>query len=213
MINGVSFDDFHTFRDFSLVLSKKTIKTPSIKTKKVDIEGMDGVLDITDYFGEVTYENRSLSFEFTTLANFTDFNDLFSKIQNALHGKMMKIVIDDDASYYYIGRVNVNEWKSNRRIGKIVIECDCEPYKYKKYKTIITEEIKEQRDFALLNLRKRVIPLFKSTGELQITFGEQIYSIGIGEYTLEDVVLKEGKNILSVSGNATLTIEYQERGL
>ena len=80
MINGVSFDDFHTFRDFSLVLSKKTIKTPSIKTKKVDIEGLDGVLDITDYFGEVTYENRSLSFEFTTLANFTDFNDLFSKI-------------------------------------------------------------------------------------------------------------------------------------
>ena len=213
MIRGVSFDDFHTFRDFSLVLSKKTIKTPSIKTKKVDIEGMDGVLDITDYFGEVTYENRSLSFEFTTLANFIDFNDLFSKIQNALHGKMMKIVIDDDASYYYIGRVNVNEWKSNRRIGKIVIECDCEPYKYKKYKTIITEEIKEQRDFVLLNLRKRVIPLFKSTGELQITFGEQIYSIGIGEYTLEDVVLKEGKNILSVSGNATLTIEYQERGL
>lgn len=213
MINGVSFDDFHTFRDFSLVLSKKTIKTPSIKTKKVDIEGMDGVLDITDYFGEVTYENRSLSFEFTTLANFTDFNDLFSKIQNALHGKMMKIVIDDDASYYYIGRVNVNEWKSNRRIGKIVIECDCEPYKYKKYKTIITEEIKEQRDFVLLNLRKQVIPLFKSNGELQITFGEQIYSIGIGEYTLEDVVLKEGKNILSVSGNATLTIEYQERGL
>nr|DAG85431.1 MAG TPA: distal tail protein [Caudoviricetes sp.] len=213
MINGVSFDDFHTFRDFSLVLSKKTIKTPSIKTKKVDIEGMDGVLDITDYFGEVTYENRSLSFEFTTLANFTDFNDLFSKIQNALHGKMMKIVIDDDASYYYIGRVNVNEWKSNRRIGKIVIECDCEPYKYKKYKTIITEEIKGQRDFVLLNLRKQVIPLFKSNGELQITFGEQIYSIGIGEYTLEDVVLKEGKNILSVSGNATLTIEYQERGL
>lgn len=213
MINGVSFDDFHTFRDFSLVLSKKTLKTPSIKTKKVDIEGMDGVLDITDYFGEVTYENRSLSFEFTTLANFTDFNDLFSKIQNALHGKMMKIVIDDDASYYYIGRVNVNEWKSNRRIGKIVIECDCEPYKYKKYKTIITEEIKGQRDFVLLNLRKQVIPLFKSNGELQITFGTQIYSIGIGEYTLEDVVLKEGKNILSVSGNATLTIEYQERGL
>lgn len=213
MINGVSFDDFHTFRDFSLVLSKKILKTPSIKTKKVDIEGMDGVLDITDYFGEVTYENRSLSFEFTTLANFTDFNDLFSKIQNALHGKMMKIVIDDDASYYYIGRVNVNEWKSNRRIGKIVIECDCEPYKYKKYKTIITEEIKGQRDFVLLNLRKQVIPLFKSNGELQITFGTQIYSIGIGEYTLEDVVLKEGKNILSVSGNATLTIEYQERGL
>lgn len=213
MIKGVSFDNYHTFRDFSLVLSSKEIKTPAIKTKKIAVEGMDGELDLTDYFGEVSYENRDLTFEFTALAKYTEFNELFSKIQNALHGKKMKIIIDDDASYYYIGRINVNEWKSDRRIGKIVIECDCEPYKYKVYKTIITETINGQRDFVLLNLRKQVIPVFKSSGELQITFDNQIYSISAGEYTLEDVVLKEGKNLLSVSGNATLTIEYQERGL
>lgn len=212
-MKGVSFDGFHSFRDFSLILSSKSIKTPKVKTKKVDIEGMDGVLDLTDYFGEPTYENRTLTFEFTAMVNYVEFSSHFSKIQNALHGKMMKIVLDDDKTYYYIGRVNVNEWKSDKRIGKVVIECDCEPYKYKQYKTIITEEISGKRDFVLINLRKQVIPLFKSNGELQITFGNQIYSIGIGEYTLEDVVLKEGKNLLSVSGNATLTIEYQERGL
>lgn len=212
-MKGVLFDNYHTFRDFSLVLSKKTIQTPNIKTKKVAVDGMDGELDLTDYFGDVSYENRDLSFEFTTLAKFTEFNDLFSKIQNALHGKKMKIVLDDDASFYYIGRIKVNEWKTDRRIGKVVIDCDCEPYKYKLYKTIITETINGQRDFVLLNLRKQVIPIFKSSGELQITFGNQIYSIGSGEYTLEDVILKEGKNLLSVSGNATLTIEYQERGL
>lgn len=213
-MKGVYFNDFHSFVDFSLVLSQKTIGTPKVKTSQINIDGMDGVLDLTDYFGEPKYENRSLEFEFTTLnVPYCDFSSLFSNIQNAIHGKMMKIVIDDDDSFYYIGRVNVNEWKSESRIGKIVVECDCEPYKYKKYVTVITEEIVKRREFVLNNLRKSVVPVFKSSGELQITFGNKVYHISTGEYTLDDVVLKAGKNLLTVEGNAALTIEYQERGL
>ena len=58
MINfkGVTFAEYHSFRDFSLVLSKKTIETPAVKTSSVEIEGMDGILDLTDYFGEPKYK-------------------------------------------------------------------------------------------------------------------------------------------------------------
>lgn len=210
----ILFGEYYSYRDFSLVLSNKTIESPQIKTSTVEIDGMDGVFDLTDYFGEVKYKNRKLKFEFSTLnVSMDEFLNHFSKIQNAIHGKMMKIVLDDDPTFYYMGRVNVNQWKSDRNIGKVVIECDCEPYKYKKYVTVITEQITTRKDFVLLNLRKSVVPLFKSNGQLTITFGSQIYSIDSGEYTLDDVVLKEGKNLLTVEGNATLTIEYQERGL
>ena len=102
--------------------------------------------------------------------------------------------------------------KVTRQLEKVVIECDCEPFKYKKYVTVITEDIVGTREFVLTNLRKSVVPVFKSTGTLTIKFENQIYSIDSGEYTLDDVVLKQGKNLLTVEGNATLTIEYQERG-
>ncbi|BBK61841.1 hypothetical protein A9CBEGH2_07810 [Amedibacterium intestinale] len=216
MINfkGVTFAEYHSFRDFSLVLSKKTIETPAVKTSSVEIEGMDGILDLTDYFGEPKYKNRKLKFEFSTLGvERKDFDSLFSNIQNAIHGQFVKIIVDDDDAFYYMGRVNVNEWKSDKTIGKVVIECDCEPFKYKKYVTVITEDIVGTREFVLTNLRKSVVPVFKSTGTLTIKFENQIYSIDSGEYTLDDVVLKQGKNLLTVEGNATLTIEYQERGL
>ena len=154
-----------------------------------------------------------MKFEFSTLGvERKDFDSLFSNIQNAIHGQFVKIIVDDDA-FYYMGRVNVNEWKSDKTIGKVVIECDCEPFKYKKYVTVITEDIVGTREFVLTNLRKSVVPVFKSTGTLTIKFENQIYSIDSGEYTLDDVVLKQGKNLLTVEGNATLTIEYQERGL
>ena len=168
----------------------------------------------TDYFGEPKYKNRKLKFEFSTLGvERKDFDSLFSNIQNAIHGQFVKIIVDDDDAFYYMGRVNVNEWKSDKTIGKVVIECDCEPFKYKKYVTVITEDIVGTREFVLTNLRKSVVPVFKSTGTLTIKFENQIYSIDSGEYTLDDVVLKQGKNLLTVEGNATLTIEYQERGL
>lgn len=130
-MNGITFGGFHSYRDFSLILAQKTIGTPSPKTETIDIPGGDGVLDFTEFFGEVKYNNRQLSFDFSTLVRQEQFMTLFSTVQNALHGQKMKIVLDDDPECYYIGRITVNEWKADQNIGKLTIDCDCEPYKYK----------------------------------------------------------------------------------
>ena len=55
----ILFGEYYSYRDFSLVLSNKTIESPQIKTSTVEIDGMDGVFDLTDYFGEVKYKNRN----------------------------------------------------------------------------------------------------------------------------------------------------------
>lgn len=218
-VNGVWFGDKHSYEDYGLVLSSKDIGVPKIKTQTVDINGMDGVLDLTDYFGDVTYENRTLTFEFTNIkTKYSGFNDLFSAIQNDIHGKYMKIIVDGDNDYYYMGRVSVNEWKSDKRIGKVTVECDCEPYKYKSNVTSVVKSLTtSQLTFTLNNLRKRVIPVFETTAEVHIIFENQNYTIASGiDYTLEDVVLKAGANQMiayATSGTATLTITYQERGL
>lgn len=130
-MNGVTFGNYHSYRDFSLILAEKTIGTPSPKTEVIDIPGGDGVLDLTEFFGEVKYNNRNLSFEFSTIVPQSQFMTLFARIQNALHGQKMTIALDDDPEWYYIGRITVDEWKADRNIGKLTIDCDCEPYKYK----------------------------------------------------------------------------------
>lgn len=77
------------------------------------------------------YQNRQLSFKFSKANIVPDgFLALYSVVQNALHGKKMQVILDDDPANYYFGRVTINEWKSNKRIGEIVIEVDAEPYKY-----------------------------------------------------------------------------------
>ena len=69
-MKGIKFGDYHSYDDFSLILTSKTIGTPTPKTEIIDIPGGDGVLDLTEFFGEVKYNNRQLSFEFSTIKTF-----------------------------------------------------------------------------------------------------------------------------------------------
>ena len=130
-MKGVTFGNLHSYRDLNLILAEKVIGTPSPKTELIEIPGSDGVLDFTEFFDGVKYNNRKLSFEFSTLVQPSEFMTLFSTVQNALHGQKMMIYLDDDPEWYYIGRINVSEWKSDKLHGKLTVDCDCEPYKYR----------------------------------------------------------------------------------
>lgn len=138
-MKGITFGNYHSFQDFRLILSpNNAIGTPTPKFELIDIPGCDGMLDFTEAFGEVKYGNRSLSFEFSTMVPQSEFMSLFATVQNALHGQKMKIILDDDPDCYYIGRLTVSEWKADRLIGSLTIDCDCEPYKYRLSSQIVS---------------------------------------------------------------------------
>lgn len=212
-MKGVKFDNLHTYNDFSLILSAKKIGVPQPKTELLEVPGADEPIDFTEFFGDVKFDNRKLEFEFTTLVPQSKFMTLFSRIQNALNGKRMKIVLDEDPDFYYSGRVSVKEWLADKSIGKITIECDCDPYKLKKDKTIVSNIVSVEKAVILSNLRKHVVPIFKSSAEIRIEFKGNSYSMSAGEARFPAIVLKEGETELKLKGNSTVTIEYQEGGL
>ena len=212
-MKGVTFGKYHSWDDFSLILNSKKIESPAPKTSTVEIPGADGVLDISEYFGEVKYKNRKLSFDFSTIVPQSDFLNLFSEIQNTLHGQKVRVILDDDPDFYYVARISVSEWKANKNIGKITIDCDCEPYKYKLYKTVINRAVSGSTTLALQNLRKRVNPTFTTDAEIQISFENSTYTIGAGTFIVPEIALVAGNNTLTLTGTANVVIEYQEGGL
>lgn len=212
-MKGIKFGNYHSYDDFSLILSQKTISAPSPKVESIEIPGGDGVLDLTDFFGEVKYNNRELTFEFSSIIPQKEFLDLFSEIQNAIHGQKMQIVLDDDPDWYYIGRVTVPEWKTEKSIGKITIDCDCEPYKVKIAETVISATVNGETTVILPNSKKTVVPTIDITGEISLTFGTNFYSLSEGRYDLPAVKLATGSNEILLSGTGTATFTYRERGL
>ena len=212
-MKGIMFGIYHSWNDFQLILATKTIGTPQPKTETIDIPGGDGVLDLTEFFGETKYKNRNLSFEFSSMVIPSDFMSLFSMVQDALHGKKLPIILDDDPGWQYIGRISVSEWKVDRNIGKLTIDCDCEPYKYQIRPTVVTKSISGTLNFTLPNSRKRVVPEVKVTSGsgLTVTFGSgSVWTLASGSYLLPELELTEGDNPVTVTGTGTITFTYTQ---
>lgn len=110
------------------------------------------MLDLTEFFGGVRYNNRTLTFEFSTIVPQSQFMTLFSQVQNALHGQKMQITLDDDPEWYYMGRLSVSEWKADKRIGKLTVTADCEPFKYR-----LTSKIVNLAGVNLINIDAGII--------------------------------------------------------
>lgn len=213
MLKQVYFNNWESYNDFNLYLSSYSIGTPEPKTEEVEIEGADGKLDLSDYFGEVKFENRQLTFNFSCINHPREFGKIYSKLQNILHGQKMKITHDDDKEFYYIGRITLNDWETDKRVGSIKIECDCEPYKYKKNKTIVPITVNGKKEQVFKNLRKTVIPSIKTDAEIKIEYNGASFNLEAGNFQIPEIAFKAGNNILSFEGNANIVIEYQEAGL
>ncbi len=187
--------------------------SPTVKVRKVDVEGADGALDYTDFFGEAKYENATHKFNFSTIVPQNEFLSQFSTVKNALHGKKVRIILDDDPNFYYLGRLSVSPFSSSKAVGTLSIEADCEPYKMKILPTVITKSISGTLVIALPNSRKRAVPEVKVTSAsgLAITFGgNYVWNLASGSYLLPELELVAGDNTVTVTGTGTISFTWQE---
>lgn len=213
-MKGVKFGNYHSFYEWGLILGSKEIGSPEPKVNQIEIEGGDGVLDLTEFFGEVKYKNRPLSFQFSKTNIVPDgFLALYSLVQDLLHGKKMQVILDDDPNHFYYGRVTINEWKSNKNIGEIVIDVDAEPYKYNLTETVVSKAVSGTATITLNNSRKRVVPIITTDAEMTIVFGNYSGTFSKGTFTIPELELIEGANAVTVTGTGNISFSYREGGL
>ena len=134
-MNGVIFNDKHTYRDWGLLLrSRPQITPPAPKLKMISVPGSDRIIDLTQALtGEVHYEPRTISFEFVTGAPRETLANLHSDILTYMHGKTVKIIMDDDPNWYYTGRVTVGDLEADKRTATLTMTATVEPYKRERF--------------------------------------------------------------------------------
>ena len=171
---------------------------------------------MTDFFGGAKFENVTHKFQFSTIVPQAQFLSLFSRVKNALHGKKMRIILDDDPLFYYLGRVHTMGFTNDKNVGTVTIECDCEPFKYKLQPTSVSVTVNGTQAVTLTNGRKRAVPEVKiqTASSLNIVYqGSNIWDLGSGSYTLPELELVEGENTVTVTGTGTITFTWQEGDL
>ena len=214
MINkGITINDIHTFYDLNLILSASEIPPAEPKTTYIDIPGADGSLDLTEANGEVKYSDRDLKFTFTIIPDATTtFEEQRTEVVNAFNGKMCKVILDRDEDFYYQGRCSVDEYSAEKNLHQITLTIKAKPYKYKlnitKREFVLTQT---PTTYTLANARKSVVPSITCTNDnTVITFNSGTYNLSAGKHKILDILFVEGNNLVTVSGNGTVTFEYQE---
>lgn len=208
-INGVKK---HSLTDWGLWLNPVEIPFPEIKTSYTEIEGGHGSIDLTESFGKVFYRNREFPITFTCRDKLK-FNKTLSDIASFLHGREAKVTFYFDEEYYFLGRVSVDKYTSEKATGTIELTCTFEPFKYKQEVTVATDVVTTQKTVVYLCDRLEVCPTFKADAEMRFEFKGGSYTLAAGEAMFPDVEFTEGENTLIWHGNGTVTVSYQEGAL
>ena len=229
MKNTVTFDDRNSYADFGLVLTDVDIGVPEPKVEEVDVAGADGSIDLSTVLtDDIKFKKRKLTFTFEIAGDVFTFPAILSKISNYLHGRTMKVVRECDDEYYYTGRCTINQFKTDKRIGKIVIDAIVDPYKMETSPfgdewlwnsfsfidgVIYTSsvDVSGSKEVNLPNRRKIVSPMFTTTVNMTVTHNGKSYSLPKGKTTVLEIRLKEGDNYVTFTGTGKVTI-YYDRG-
>lgn len=211
-------DKFNTWYDLRLIVTAKTISEAEPKTNYVTLDGMSGSLDLSEALtGEVTYDDRTISATFwTDNGNHKDREALLRKIIASLHGKKIKIIEPDDPEHYFNGRVKIKSKMNNLAYAEFTIEAICEPWRYAIEETVRRVDVDSAVSTDVIinnNGVKTIIPTITVTGSVEIAYNNAKISLTDGTYKAANIKLRQGVNIIGVSGDGSVTFQYREADL
>lgn len=211
-------DKFNTYYDWRLILTAKDIPLAEPNTNLVKIDGMSGRLDLTEALtGEVTYDNRTITATFwTDEGTRKERERLLRSIAAALHGKKIKIVEPDDPDHYFVGRVKIKGVKNILPYAEFSIEAACEPWRYANEETARRFEINSLSTTAVVINNggvKTLYPEIAVVGTIHITYEGRTVTLSSGSYKITDLKLRQGANVVGVSGSGSVTFTYREADL
>lgn len=115
--------------DFKMIPAKNPSVSPATpNTKIVTIPGMNGGLDITSYVpGGLTFSRRTGQWDFyVDISKWSSWSVAKSTIEDYLNGQFCYVVLEDDYSHCWAGRLAVTDWSNESDYPKITISYDFE---------------------------------------------------------------------------------------
>lgn len=139
LFNGVKIivedtsEEFHSYDDWGLYITNTDcIGEPKQYKKYVEVPGRNGLLDLSEVVsGRPVYTSREIKIQLAGTRFRTIWDSVISAFRNHINGKVCRFIFDNDAGYYWRGRVAIKDFSSCLNLGTFTIDVpEAEPYKY-----------------------------------------------------------------------------------
>ena len=228
MIYGTQFGDKHSTRDWGVYPSvRPEIGLPEVNANYVEIPYSNVTLDFTEVLtGSPTYRNREITWKFLYIGKRENWSQKYSEIASDVHGKRLKIIMDEDPNYYYMGRCEMESWESDKLSSTITIKATCEPFKYELKSSLEdwlwdpfdfdTDVAREYKDLEIDGTYELEIfaadmpesPEFVVTGNITAEIYGNIYSLPEGHSKITGLTITQDTTIV-FSGKGTVSVDYK----
>lgn len=236
--HSVTFGTKNSWTDWHLIpASKPNIVPPSVKVKSLDIPGTNGSIDLSTVLtGYPTYNNRTGSLEFILAPGFESWENAKTTISEYLHGQTMNLYLADDPEYYYTGIFYVNSFRSDARTNGITINYDLYPFKHSILSSdddwlwdpfnFETGVIRSWHDVVVDGSLELVIEDCPEPAPVHISSSSDMtlvhtfvsyngvqktkeYAITAGQDNAIGPSLKPGRNVLTFTGDGTISVKFR----
>lgn len=236
-VNTETGESKHTYRDFGLYPSEVNMPSPpGVQTQFIEIPGMDGTLDATQALdGNVHYEDRDYEQKYVDLNGRTLWHARYSDILNFIHGKQLRMILDDDPEWYYVGRFELDDPAPKKYKNTIEITATLNPFKYAINSTLddwlwdpfnfengVVREygnifIDGQKTLTIIGSAMPVVPVITIQSEngngMDLVYNGDTYHLLEGNNRIVTMTLTAGEHRLTFNGTGVVSISFREGSL
>lgn len=214
--------------DFGLYMVEYDAPPPEARTYRVNIEGRDGTLDLSEWEGynQVRFNDREVTIKLRDMRGTESANKFINKVL----GQRFFIHFDDDPDYYYRGRCESAETETRSHVTNIDMTFTCHPFRYSVDLETLTFEVEAATqsggtvtpsgmEYSVKLDSPSVMPSFDvaftgdetTVNKLEI-YNSQVWGQGIhtshdfsgtGHISTSGAVLKRGANLIRVWNYST----------
>lgn len=202
--------------EWGLHCSLKKITLPTAKTNFIEIPGRNGAIDATEVDGKVFFNDRLFTLEFEKISrNAAEALQVGSSFAQALHGKRVKMFIEND-NYYFDARLSVDAFEKKELQTKITVNVTSYPYMLAVNNTVVSVVgTGEEQTVTLNNGSMAVVPTVLATDQCTLTFETTAATITTTipantEMQVAGFYLSAGDNEVTVTCNGNVTFTYRQ---
>lgn len=218
--------------DSGLYVTDISIKAPEPQIYLISVPGRNGLLDLTEVNGAVTYSNREVKLTCVHKDSTPqDWHNINSALLAEYHGKRCNIIFDSEKDYYYDGRISVANTKNSQLQSTYVVTADCDPYAYEVQDrgspwiwdsfNFSTGKIYQNQYYNVsidgaytLSCEHNgqmpvTITIELVSGKINVTFRGETYTLKLGSNYIPEITITQKNYALFFQGTGVVNIHYK----
>lgn len=125
----VTINDVDLLDEYGLYLTDREIGVAIPNLYQTTVPGRNGKLDLTDFYGDITFQNRTIKMKFAKKVD-KNTKELEYLLERRYSGQLVKVCFSDDNDYYWKGRMTINSNDDDTEVHQIEFTLDAHPFKY-----------------------------------------------------------------------------------